>query len=33
MELQEKIIQTVESILEKEYFLVDVQIKQLKEKK
>ena len=33
MELQEKIIETVESILEKEYFLVDVQIKQLKEKK
>lgn len=33
MELQEKIIQAVESILDKEYFLVDVQIKQLKEKK
>ncbi len=33
MELKEKIAQTVESILEKEYFLVDVQVKQLKEKK
>lgn len=33
MELRDKIAQTVESILEKEYFLVDVQIKQLKEKK
>jgi len=33
MELQEKLGKFVESILEKEYFLVDVQIKQLKEKK
>lgn len=33
MELQEKIVQAVESMLEAGYFLVDVQIKQLKEKK
>ncbi|GAB4130377.1 MAG: ribosome maturation factor RimP [Raineya sp.] len=33
MELEQKIVELVESILEKEYFLVDVQIKQLKEKK
>lgn len=33
MELRERIMKIVEDILEKEYFLVDVQIKQLKEKK
>jgi ribosome maturation factor RimP len=33
MELHENIRQFVESILEKEYFVVDIQIKQLKEKK
>ena len=32
MELHENIRQFVESILEKEYFVVDIQIKQLKEK-
>jgi len=33
MNLESEIAKIVESILEKEYFLVDVQIKQLKEKK
>jgi ribosome maturation factor RimP len=33
MHLEQEITRIVESILEKEYFVVDVQIKQLKEKK